>query len=57
MSSPVVTIAEGMKEKKRIKTEIGVGYVVKGKVAEMEDNISYRKRSRMRKEVVRFSRL
>ena len=37
MSSPVITIAEGMKEKKRIKTKIRVGSVVKAKVGEMEE--------------------
>ena len=29
MSSHVVTIAEGVKEKRRIKTKIGVGFIVK----------------------------
>ena len=38
MSSHVVTIAEGMKEMKRIKIKTGVGSVVKSKVGEMDDN-------------------
>ena len=38
MSSPVVTIAEGVKEKKWIRTNIRVGSVVKAKVGEMEEN-------------------
>ena len=51
MISHVVKIAEGMKEKKRIKTKIGVGSVVKSKVGDMEENTrgvlnppTYRKR-------------
>ena len=41
-----------MKEKKRIKTKIGVGYVVKEKVEETEENIWEGRSIRMRKEVV-----
>ena len=36
MSSPVIKITKGMKEKKRIKTKIGVGYVVKANIGDME---------------------
>ena len=38
MSSPVVTIKEGMKEKKRIKMKVGVESVVNTKVGDTEDN-------------------
>ena len=36
MSSPVLTISEGMKTKNNNKTKIGVGSVVKAKVGELE---------------------
>ena len=36
MSSLVVTVKEGMEIKKQTKTKIGVGYVVKAKVGELE---------------------
>ena len=52
MSSPGDTIVEGMKEKKRIKTEIGVGSLVKAKVGKMEKNTREGGIGRMRKEVV-----
>ena len=38
MKSHVVTIAELMKDKKRIKTKIGLSSVVMAKVGEMEEN-------------------
>ena len=38
MRSPVVTIVEGMKEKKWIKKKIEVGPVVKAQVGNMGDN-------------------
>ena len=37
MRSPVIKIAEGMKEKNQNKTKIGVGSVVKAKVGETEE--------------------
>ena len=52
MSSTVVTIIKGMKGKKRIKTKIGVGSVVKANVAEMEANKREGRIGRMRKEVM-----
>ena len=36
MISPVVTIKEGMEMNKKTKTKIGVGYLVKSKVGELE---------------------
>ena len=52
MSSPFITIAEGMKMKKQTKKKIGVGFVVKANVGELE-NITREGRSRMmRKEEV-----
>ena len=41
-----------MKEEKRIKTKIGVGYVVKAEVIEMEENKREGKMRKMRKEVL-----
>ena len=41
-----------MTEKKRIKTKIGVGSVVKAKVREIEENTREGRSRRMRKEVV-----
>ena len=38
MKSHVVTIAELMKDKKQIKTKIGLSSVVMAKVGEMEEN-------------------
>ena len=38
MISPVATITEGMKEKKRTKPKIVVGSLVKEKVRNMEEN-------------------
>ena len=52
MRSPVFPIKEGMKDKKRIKTRIGVGSVVKEKVGEIRDNIREGRSRRMRKEDV-----
>ena len=52
MSSPVLTISEGMKEKKQNKTKIGVGSVVKAKVGEMVENRREGRSRRTRKEVV-----
>ena len=37
MTSPVATFKDGMKEKKRIKTKIGLGSVVKEKIGVIED--------------------
>ena len=54
MISPVVTISQEVMEKKRIKTKIGVGYVVKTKVGEMEDKIREERIRRNRKKVVGF---
>ena len=52
MISPVVTIAEGMKENKRTKTKIRVESVVKAKVGEMEENTREGRSRSIRKEVV-----
>ena len=52
MSSPVVTITNGMKEKKRINTKIEEGSVVKEKVGAMEENTREGISNRMRKYVV-----
>ena len=52
MSSPVVTISEGMEKKKRIKTKIWLGSVVKEKVGDMGDNNREGRHTRLRKEVV-----
>ena len=52
MISLVVTIAEEIKDKKRIKTKIGVGSVVKAKVGDMEEEKGDGRSRRMRKEVV-----
>ena len=41
-----------MKEKKRIKKNIRVGYIVKVKVRDIEENTRRRRRRRTRKEVV-----
>ena len=49
MRSPVVTIVERMKEKKRSKTKIGVGSVVKEKSGDMEDKTREVRSSSMRK--------
>ena len=55
MSSPVVTIKEGMELMKQIKTNIGMGSAVKAKGGELV-NITREVRSRrMRKEVVGFA--
>ena len=40
MKSPVITTAEQMKEKKIIKTKIGLGSIVKAQGREIEDNTS-----------------
>ena len=52
MSSPVFTNKEGTKEKKRIKTQIGVGYIIKAKVEETKEKIRQGRTRSMRKEVV-----
>ena len=52
MSSPIVKITKGTKEKKRIKTEIGVGSVVKAKLVEMEENTREGRIGSMRKELL-----
>ena len=52
MISPVVTIAKRTKEKKQIKTKIGVGSVVKAKVGEMEVNTREGSSTRTGKDVV-----
>ena len=52
MSSPVVTLKEGMKTTKLTKTKIGVGSVVKAKVGELEKITRKGRTRRMRKEVV-----
>ena len=52
MSSPVITILEGMKINKQNKTKIGVVSVVKGKVVELENITRERRIRRTRKEVV-----
>ena len=49
MSSPVVTIKEGMKMKKRTKTKIGVGSVVQAKVIDLENITRDEIRRRVRK--------
>ena len=54
ISSPIVTVKEGKETKKKTKTKIGVGFVVKAKVGELK-NITREERSRrMRKEVVGY---
>ena len=52
MSSPVVKITKRVKKKKRIKTKIGVGSVVKAKVGELEKITREGRIRRMRKDVV-----
>ena len=52
MSSPVVTVKEGMDMKKQTKTKIGVGYVVKAKVGELKNITREGGSRRTRKEVV-----
>ena len=54
MSSPVVTISEVMKEKKRIKTKIKVGSLVKSKVRKMGENTREGRSRGIRKDVVVF---
>ena len=49
MSSPVVKIAQEMMEKKWIKTNIGMGSVVKAKVGDMEENTREGRIRRIRK--------
>ena len=51
MSLPVTTTVKEMKEKKWIKTRIGVGYTVKEKVGETEENIREGRSRRTGKEV------
>ena len=52
MSSPVITIAEGVKVKKQNKTKIGVGSVVKTKVGDLENITREGRIRRLRKDVV-----
>ena len=52
MSSHVVTIKNGMKEKKRIRKKIGVGSALKSKVGDIEENTREGRIRSMRKEVV-----
>ena len=52
MRSHVLTISEGMKDKKRVNTKIGVGSVVKAKVGDMGDNIREGRISGISKDVV-----
>ena len=54
MISRVVTIEEGTKDRKCIKTKIGVGSLVKAKVGNMEDNKSEGIIRRIRKDVVGY---
>ena len=54
MSSPVVTVKEGMGMKKQTKTKIGVGFVVKAKVGELENITREGINGRTRKEVVGY---
>ena len=54
MSSPVLTIAEGMKTKNQNKTNIGIWSVVKAKVGELEKTTREGRSRRSRKEVVRY---
>ena len=52
MSSPVVNVKEGMETTKQTKTKIGVGYVVKAKVGELEKITREGRIRRMRKDVL-----
>ena len=52
MISYIVTIKEGMTEKKLIKKKIGVGSVAKAEVGDIEDNKREGRMSMVRKEVV-----
>ena len=52
MSSPVIKITEGTKEKNQNKTKIGVGSVLKVEVGELEEITSEGRSRRIRKEVV-----
>ena len=52
MSSPVVSIAEAKKEKKRTKPKIWVGSLIKAKVGNMEENTREGRSRRMSKDVV-----
>ena len=52
MSSPVLTIVEGVKMKKQNKTKIGVGSVVKARVGELENITREGKSGGIRKEEV-----
>ena len=54
MSSPVLTIAEGMKEKNQNKTKIGVGSVVKENAGYMGENTREGRIRSMSKYVVGF---
>ena len=52
MSSPILKIAEGMKVNTQNKTKIGVEYVVKSKVGELENITREERTRRMMNEVV-----
>ena len=52
MSSPVVTVQEGMEMNNQTKTKIGVGSVVNTKVGDLEKITREGRSRRMRKEVV-----
>ena len=52
MSSHVVTMTQKMMEKKRFKTKIGVGFIVKEKVGETEKKTREGRSRRTKKEVV-----
>ena len=54
MISPVLTIIEGMNKNKQNKTNIGVGYIVKANVGELENITRERRSRRIRKEVVGY---
>ena len=49
MSSPGITISEGMWEKNQIKPHIRVGYLVKVNVGKMEDNTREERNRRISK--------
>ena len=54
MSSPVVTIKEGIKMKNQNEKKIGVGSVVKAKIGALEKIAGKERSRRMRKEVVGY---
>ena len=54
MSSPVVTIVQRMKDEKKIKPKIGVGYLVKRKVRKVEENKRQERSRSMRQYVLGY---